>query len=193
LEGRWYVGGGAAFHQYYTINRPHSQVRPVYVAGGYYLKPRLALQAELQYGQRTEKRNGGESVIDGETVSIRSKEKTTSTALTLLARFSRSRPQRPLQFDWLLGVAWVHGQSSETITRTSATSQEDFHYTPVSSTSPHLVGGISLRYQLGPKVALSTEVVVNKNLQIPPFTVWGFTLGRGATLGLTYLFEPAKP
>ena len=187
-KGRWYAAAGAAYHLYFSIDRAYSQIRPAYVAGGYFINPRVAVQAELQYGQRSEERSGGKNVIDGETFAFLTKEKTTSTALTVLCRFSRSRPQRHLQFDWLLGLAWVHHESYETSTRTSATRSESRTVPGHSSTQPHLVGGIGLRYQLRPRLAVGTEVLISKNLRIFPYGVWGLLPGGGATMGITYWF-----
>ncbi|WP_216690391.1 outer membrane beta-barrel protein [Hymenobacter siberiensis] len=191
-KGRWYAGIGAAYHSYYSINQPHSRIYPAYVSGGYFITSRVALQADVQYGQRTEESSGGESVINGEAFTFRNLEVTTSTALTLLARFSH-RPQRPLQLEWLLGVAWVRGQVSTTITRTSATRSESFYYPDISATEPHVVGGLGLRYQLGPRLALGTEVLISKNLRIPPYGLLGLIPGGGAKVGLSYLFGPTKP
>ncbi|NVO33545.1 outer membrane beta-barrel protein [Hymenobacter sp. P5342] len=193
LKGRWYAGAGVASHKYFTLNGPTSQIRPAYVSAGYYLTPRVALQAELQYGQRTQQSNGGESVIDGETFSVRTKERIKSTALTVLLRYSGRRPQRPLQLDWLLGVAVVHGRSSETITRTSPTRSQSYTSPTRDLTEPHLVAGLGLRYQLGPHVAVGAQAVVNKNLRILPYGGFGMILGSGANLGVTYLFGPTKP
>jgi len=193
LKGRWYAGAGAAYHRYFTLNGPPSQIRPAYVSAGHYITPRVALQAEGQYGQRTQRRDYGESEIGGETVSIRTTERIKSAALTLLLRGSGRRPQRPLQLDWLLGLAVVHGRSVETITQTSPTRSQSYTSPTRVSTEPHLVAGLGLRYQLGPHVAVGAQAVVNKNLYILPYGGFGMILGRGANLGITYLFGPTKP
>ena len=192
-QGRWYVGGGAAFHQYFTLNRPYSlRISPAYVSGGYGITPRLAVQAEVQHGQRIEE-SSHQGVVDGELFTFEYKEQTTSTALSVLARFGRSQPQRKLQFDWLLGVAVVHARLAETTTRRSATRSNSYVYPVMSSTERHLVWGGGLRYRLGPRLAAETEVLVSKNLGIPPFGYWGLIPGGGATVGVSYLFGPAKP
>ena len=188
--GRWYVGGGAAI-SYFIIDWPYAQIKPAYLMGGYVVKPRLAIQAEAQYSRRNEESDGGNSVIDGEVFNFRTRAQTTSTALTVLARFSRSRPQRPLQFDWLLGLAIVRGSLSETVTRTSATRSERYVFPATSVTAPHLVAGISLRYLVGPRLAIGAEVLLNKNLYIPPYS-WGILPGGGASLGVSYLLGKDK-
>ena len=132
-------------------------------------------------------------MIDGETVSFRTKKRINSAALTVLMRCSGRRPQRPLQFDWLLGLAVVYGRSSETITRTSPTRSQSYTPPTARSTEPHLVVGIGLRYQPGLHWAVGTQVVANKNLQILPFPGFGWVLGSGANLGITDLLGPTKP
>ena len=188
---RWYVGGGAAIHSYFSIGAPYYRIKPAYLMGGYIVKPRLAIQAEAQYSRRNEESDGGNSVIDGEVFNFRTKSQTTSTALTVLARFSRSRPQRPLQFDWLLGLAIVRGSLSETVTRTSATRSERYVFPTTSATEPHVVAGVSLRYLVGPRLAIGAEVLLNKNLYIPPYS-WGIIPGGGASLGVSYLLGKDK-
>ena len=190
--GRWYVGGGAAIHNYFSIGAPYYQIKPAYLMGGYVVKPRLAIQAEAQYSRQNEESNGGNSMIDGEVFNFRTKSQTTSTALTVLARFSRSRPQRPLQFDWLLGLAIVRGSLSETVTRTSATRSERYVFPTTSATEPHVVAGISLRYLVGPRLAIGAEVLLNKNLYILPNNFFGFVPGKGANLGVSYLLGKDK-
>ena len=188
--GRWYVGGGAAI-SYFVLDCPYSQIKPAYLMGGYVVKPRLAIQAEAQYSRRNEESDGGNYMIDGEVFNFRTKSQTTSTALTVLARFSRSRPQRPLQFDWLLGLAIVRGSLSETVTRTSATRSERYVFPTRSVTEPHVVAGISLRYLVGPRLAIGAEVLLNKNLRILPYS-WGIIPGGGASLGASYLLGKDK-
>ena len=189
--GRWYVGGGAAIHNYFSINVPYGQIKPAYLMGGYVVKPRLAIQAEAQYSWRNEESDGGNYMIDGELLNFRTKYQTTGMALTVLARFSRSRPQRPLQFDWLLGLAIVRGSLSETVTRTSATRSERYVFPTRSVTEPHVVAGISLRYLVGPRLAIGAEVLLNKNLRILPYS-WGIIPGGGASLGASYLLGKDK-
>ncbi|AIZ64427.1 hypothetical protein PK28_13430 [Hymenobacter sp. DG25B] len=187
-SGRWYVGAGAGLHHYYSINRPYNQLKPAYVQVGYTIKPRVALQAEIQYGRRLqENRESGE--VDGELYDFYYKEDTRSTAVTVMARFSRSRPQRHLQFDWLLGLAVVRGTVRESSTRTSATQTDTYNYHPITATEPHLVGGIGLRYLMGPHWAIGTEILVSKNLQIPPISIWGLAPGAGANIGVSYLLK----
>ena len=164
--GRWYVGGGAAIHNYFTIAASYYQIKPAYLMGGYVVKPRLAIQAEAQYSRRNEEGDGGNSVIDGEVFNFRTKSQTTSTALTVLARFSRSRPQRPLQFDWLLGLAIVRGSLSQAVTRTSATRSERYVFPTTSATEPHVVAGVSLRYLVGPRLAIGAERVLSNKIEI---------------------------
>jgi len=190
--GRWYVGGGAAIHNYFSIGAPYYQIKPAYLMGGYVVKPRLAIQAEAQYSRQNEESNGGNSMIDGEVFNFRTKSQTTSTALTVLARFSRSRPQRPLQFDWLLGLAIVRGSLSETVTRTSATRSERYVFPTTSATEPHVVAGISLRYLVGPHLAIGAEVLLSKNLYILPNNFLGLIPGKGANLGVSYLLGKDK-
>ena len=190
--GRWYVGGGAAIHNYFTIAAPYYQIKPAYLMGGYVVKPRLAIQAEAQYSRRNEESDGGNSMIDGEVFNFRTKSQTTSTALTVLARFSRSRPQRPLQFDWLLGLAIVRGSLSATVTQTSATRSERYVFPTISVTEPHVVAGISLRYLVGPHLAIGAEVLLSKNLHILPNNFLGLVPGKGANLGVSYLLGKDK-
>ncbi|MCR5889070.1 hypothetical protein LRS06_15090 [Hymenobacter sp. J193] len=152
---------------------------------GYAIKPQLAIQAEIQYGRRLEEdRRSG--VVEGELYDFYYKEDTRSMAVTVLARFSRSRPQRHLQFDWLLGVAVVRGTLRETSTRTSATHSDTYTYVPIVNMEPHLMGGISLRYLLNPQLAVATEFMVSKNLHIAPTNIWGLAPGGGASLGVIY-------
>ena len=188
--GRWYVGGGAAI-SYFTITLPYSQIKPAYLMGGYVVKPRLAIQAEAQYSRQNEESNGGNSMIDGEAFNFRTKSQTTSTALTVLARLSRSRPQRPLQFDWLLGLAIVRGSQSSSVTRTSATRSERYVSPATSVTAPHVVAGVSLRYLVGSRLAIGAEVLLNKNLRILPYS-YGIFPGGGANLGVSYLLGKDK-
>ena len=190
--GRWYVGGGAAIHNYFSIGAPYYRIKPAYLMGGYIVKPWLAIQAEAQYSRRNEESDGGNSMIDGEVFNFRTKSQTTSTALTVLARFSRSRPQRPLQFDWLLGLAIVRGSLSETVTRTSATRSERYVFPTTSATEPHVVAGISLRYLVGPHLAIGAEVLLSKNLYILPNNFLGLIPGKGANLGVSYLLGKDK-
>ena len=109
----------------------------------------------------------------------------------MLARFSRSRPQRPLQFDWLLGLAIIRGSLSETVTRTSATRSERYVFPTTSATEPHVVAGVSLRYLVGPRLAIGAEVLLKKNLYITPYS-WGLIPGKGASLGVSYLLGKDK-
>jgi hypothetical protein len=185
---RWYVGAGAGFHHYYSINRPYNQLKPAYVQVGYTIKPRIALQAEIQYGRRV-KENRGSGEVDGELYDFYYKEDTRSTAITVMARFSRSRPQRHLQFDWLLGVAIVRGTVREFSSRTSSTHTDSYNYHPITATEPHLVGGMSLRYLIGPQWVLGTELLISKNLLIPPINIWGLAPGAGANIGVSYLLK----
>ena len=90
-------------------------------------------------------------------------------------------------------MAWVRGQVSSTVTRTSATRSESFFFPTISAIEPHVVGGFGLCHQLGPRLALGTEVRISKNLHIPPCGILGLLPGVGATGGLTYLFGPTKP
>ena len=186
------MGGGAAVHRYFTLNAPYYQLKPVYLMGGYIIRPRLAVQAEAQYQRQATESDGGNSVIGGVVYNYRTTSQNTSAALTLLARFSRSRFQRHLQFDWLLGVALVRGSVSEIITRTSATSSENYDFPTQTTTEPHLVGGISLRYLTGPRVAIAAELLLSKNMRIAPFS-YGITPGTGASLGVAYLLGKDKP
>jgi len=71
--GRWYVGGGAAIHNYFSIGAPYYQIKPAYLMGGYIVKPRLAIQAEAQYSRQNEESDGGNSVIDGEVFNFHTK------------------------------------------------------------------------------------------------------------------------
>ena len=190
--GRWYVGGGAAVHRYFTLNAPYYQLKPAYLICGYIIRPRLAVQAEAQYQRQAKESDGGTSVINGVVYNFRKTSYNTSAALTLLARFSRSRFQRHLQFDWLLGVALVRGSVSGIITRTSATRSESYTLPTQTVTEPHLVGGISLRYLIGPRVAITTELLLSKNMRIAPFS-YGIIPGTGASLGVTYLLGKDKP
>ena len=160
MGSRWYVGGGAAVHSYVSINKPYARTGSPYLMGGYVINPQLAIQAEVHYGRRNEESNGGNYMVDGELYNFSSKAQTTSTALLLLARFTRSRPQRHLQFDWLLGMAIVHGRLNETATRTSATRSDSYVYPTISATAPHLVGGIGLRYLVSPRFAIGTELLL---------------------------------
>ena len=190
MGSHWFVGGGAAVHSYININVPYSRTGPPYLMGGYIVDHRLAIQAEVHYGRRNEENNGGDYMVDGELYNFRSKAQTTSTALLLLARFTRSRPQRHLQFDWLLGMAIVHGRLNETNTRTSATRSDSYVYPTISSTAPHLVGGISLRYLVSPRFTIGTELLLSKSI---PFNYWTIIPGGGASLGVSYLLTPRKP
>ena len=131
-------------------------------------------------------------MIGGVVYNFRTTSQNTSAALTLLARFSRSRFQRHLQFDWLLGVALVRGSVSEIITRTSATRSESCDLPTQTTTEPHLVGGISLRYLTGLLVAITAELLLSKNMRIAPFN-YGITPGTGASLGVAYLLGKDKP
>lgn len=187
----WYVGTGATFHQYVSINRPYSRVEPVYILAGYTIKPKIALQAEARVGYYAETTSGGPSVINGETYDFRTKTETRSTAVTILARFTRSRIQQRFQFDWLAGFAIVHGRQNETIFRTSATHTDSYNYSVIKATQPHFVGGISLRYLFTPHIALGTQLLLNKNMTIPLFFGWGSPLA-GADVGVSYLFGNKK-
>lgn len=186
---QWYVGVGAAAHSYYSINRPYSRLRPAHLMVGYQVKPRVALQVELQHGRETDEEQYN-SMVNGENYTFLNQTKTRSTSVTLLARFSRSHPQRPLQFDWLLGVAAVHGREQDIIRRTSASGTDTYVYQPIQASAPHLVGGVSLRYLLGPHMVVNAQLVANKNLQIPPISLWGMVPGGGASLGVSYAFQP---
>ena len=186
------MGGGAAVHRYFTLNAPYYQLKPVYLMGGYIIRPWLAVQAEAQYQRQATESDGGNSVINGVVYNFRTKSQNTSAALMLLARFSRSRFRRHLQFDWLLGVALVRGSVSEIITRTSATRSESYDLPTQTTTEPHLVGGIGLRYLIGPRVAIATELLLSKNMRIAPFS-YGIISGTGANLGITCLLGKGKP
>jgi opacity protein-like surface antigen len=188
---QWYVGVGAAAHSYFSINRPYSRLRPAHITGGYYIKPRVALQIELQYGREIGEEQF-QSVVDGENVTFLNKTETRSTSVTLLSRFSRSQPQRHLQFDWLLGLAMVYGREQDTTSRTSASGTDTHVYQPILATAPHVVGGISLRYLAGAHVAFNAELLANKNLEIPPISIWGMIPGGGASLGVSYAFQPRQ-
>jgi hypothetical protein len=158
---------------------------------GYVASPKRALQVEAQYGQYS--RNiAYSSAGTGQPTDTYVTETTRSTALTALARFTRTRPEKKLQFDWLLGVALIRGVLSTTIVSTSTGQPTRYDYVPRRRISPHLVGGLSLRYLLGPRLALGTEVVLNKNLHIPPFNIVGFLPGYGANFGVSYRFPRAE-
>jgi hypothetical protein len=185
----WYVGAGAGYHRYFSLNEPHPQTQPVYLVAGFVASPKLALQVEAQYGQYS-RNTMYSSAGTGQPNDTYTTETTRSTALTALARFTRTRPEKRLHFDWLLGLALVRGVLSTTIISTSASQTTRYDYVPLRRTSPHLVGGLSLRYLLGPRLAVGTEVVLNKNLTIPPFCIECFLLGRGANFGASYRFGP---
>ncbi|QJX45659.1 outer membrane beta-barrel protein [Hymenobacter taeanensis] len=187
--GKWYVGAGAGYHYYYSINRPYVRARPVYLMGGYTVTPKVSLQAEVQYG-RVVNQTHNQGQVDGELYDFTYREETRSTAVTLLARFNRSQPSHHLQFDWLLGLAVVSGMQKDAAYRTSTTTgaSSAYYYQPIRETTPHLVGGLGLRYLLGPHLSIGGELLISKNTKIPPVSVWGLAPGFGANLGVSYRF-----
>jgi hypothetical protein len=189
LAGKWYAGAGAGYHYYYSINRPYVRAWPVYLMGGYTVTPKVSLQAEVQYGRQTEQ-TYYQGPVDGEVYDFTYREETRSTAVTLLARFNRSQPSRHLQFDWLLGLAVVNGMQKDAAFRTSTTTGTStaYYYEPIREITPHIVGGLSLRYLMGPHFSLGTQVLVSKNTKIPPISVWGLAPGAGANVGISYRF-----
>ena len=184
--------GGAA-HKYYARNLPFSEIHPAYVAAGYFLTPRVALQAKLQYGRRTHQGTGGRSVSNGQTFSFREQARIHSTALTVVLRRGLSRPHRRWQFAGLLGLAVVHGRSTETLTVTTPAGTQHSALPSNQSTEPHVVGGLGMGYRLGPRWAVGAEVLANINLLLPPSVANGKGLGSGVNAGITYGFGPAKP
>ncbi|WP_324674506.1 hypothetical protein [Hymenobacter sp. GOD-10R] len=185
----WYVGVGATYHSYNSVNRPYCEAEPLYLAIGYTIKPRVALQGEVRYSRQI-KNLSNTSVLNGETYTYRTERDTRSTAVTLLARFRKSQTQRRLQFDWLAGITIVHGREKETTFQTSSTYSQTYNYPINKAIQPHLVGGISLRYLLAPHVTLGTQLLLNKNL-VPFFFGWGTPFG-GADIGVSYLFGDRK-
>lgn len=190
--GQWYVGAGAGYHFYYSINRPHVWVQPVYLMGGYTISPKVSVQAEVQYGRNIQT-SYSQGEVDGKPYDFQYREETQGTAVTVLARFNRSRPDRHLQFDWLLGLALVNGVHKEASFRTSATTGEktSYYYQPIREVTPHLVGGLSLRYLIGPHLAVGAEAMLSKNMKIFPYSVLGLAPGLGATAGVSYRFGRA--
>ena len=191
--GRWYVGAGAAAHKYYARHLPFSEIYPAYVAAGYFLTPRLAVQAKLQYGERTHLSGGVTSVSNGQTFRFQAQARIHSTALTVVLRRGLSRPQRRWQFEGLLGLAVVHGRSTETLTATTPAGTQRSALPSNQSTEPHLVGGLGMSYWLGARWAVGAEVLANINLLLPPSVARGTGMGSGANAGITYRFGPAKP
>ena len=193
LRGRWYAGAGAATNKYFARRPPSSRIRPAYVSAGYCLTPRVALQAQLQYGQQTQHGLTGRSEVDGQVFRFETTERSKITALTVLMRYDLSRPQRRLQVAWVLGVAVVHNRSSNALTTTTPAGTQRRALPATRSTEPHAVGGLSGRYRLGPRWAVGTELVVNRNLLMSPFRSRRLLQGSGANVGVTYSFGPTKP
>ena len=193
LTGRWYAGASAATNKYFALHPPSSRIRPAYVSAGYCLTPRVALQAQLQYGQQTQNGVAGRSEVNGQVFSFQTTERSKSTALTVLMCHDLSRQQRRLQVAWLLGVAVVHVRSSNSLTITTPAGTQYNALPATQSMEPHAVGGLSGRYQLGLQWAVATELVVNRNLLMSPFRSRRFLQGSGANVGVTYLFGPTKP
>jgi hypothetical protein len=181
----WYVGAGATFHHYNSVNRPYSSVKPLYLAVGYTIKSRIALQAEFRNGRQIDN-SSNTSVLNGEIYTYRTETDTRTKAVTLLARFREGQVQQRLQFDWLVGLAIVYGREKETTFQTSATYSQTYNYPINKATQLHFVGGIGIRYLLTPHLTLGTQLLVNKNL-VPFFFGWGRPSG-GADIGISYIF-----
>ncbi|WP_125932495.1 hypothetical protein [Hymenobacter glacialis] len=192
---QWYVGAGAALQQYWDFNTPYVRLKPVNVLVGRSIGARTALQAALQFGGRNQEHSEqGTDYLTGEPYTRYTEEKTRGAAATLLVRFGRSRPQRHLQFDWLVGGTVLFGRERLNATTTKASGKESYKGPVNTSFSPHLVGGMSLRYLLGPHLALGTEFTLNRNIFIPPTSALGILLtGTGANVHLTYRLGPLRP
>lgn len=185
---QWYVGAGMALQQYWDFNTPYVRLKPVNVLVGRSIGLRTALQAAIQLGGHNhEHSEQGTDYLTGEPYTRYIEEKTRGAAATLLVRFSRSRPQRHLQFDWLVGGAVLFGRERLNATTTKASGKESYKGPVNTSFSPHLVGGISLRYLVGPRLSLGTELTLNRNVSIPLTSALGILLtGTGANFHLSY-------
>lgn len=190
--GRWYAGAGAVWRKYYARQLPFSQIQPAYAAAGYWLTPQVALQAELQYGARTQPMGGATSVSNGQTFAFHVQALIHSAALTVVLRRGLGRPARRLWAEAVLGLAVVHGQSTETLTATTPAGTQTSALPGHRSTEPHAVAGLGAGYRLGPRWAAVAEVTVHKNLLVP-FGAASGGLGSGANAGLTYRFGNATP
>jgi len=190
---QWNVGVGIAQQRYWYFNDPYVDLKPVNVLVGRSIGPRTALQAAIQFGGRNDERSEQGTDFSNEPYTLNVKEKMRGAAATLLVRFNRSRPQRRLQFDWLAGATIVYGVGRTKLTRTSANGTESSYDDVRTGLSPHLVGGISLRYLMGPHLSLGTELTLNRNIFIPPSGLGLLLTGTGANFHLSYRLGQAQP
>ena len=194
LKPQWYVGTGVALQQYWYFDSPYVRLKPVNVLVGRSIGSRTALQAAIQFGGHNDERSEQGKDFSNEPYTLNVKQQTRGAAATLLVRFNRSRPQRRLQFDWLAGAALVYGVGKTKATRTSANGTGSAYEEVRTSFSPCLVGGMSLRYLLGPHLSLGTELTLNRNVLIPLTSPLGILLtGKGANVHLTYRLGQLQP
>lgn len=179
---QYYAGMGGLVGSYQlTATRSNSVLAPQLV-GGVQLSPWLALEATMliQHDRTDQSSTGFYQPADtarNRTYPpgiFRSVYQQRTQALTLVARQALlRRPLGRLRLEALLGAALVHSDAygfNATIDQQTQATVRQQYYTRYDVTSCCLLLGPSVRYQLGPRLALAGEYVANFAPGGPPRT-----------------------
>lgn len=168
-----YVGLGGVAGSYQLAVRHENSVLAPQLVGGFWLSPRLALEASLTLSHdHTDQSSVGIYVRSDSArpaavrpAVFRSVHQQRTQALAITFRYALlPRPEQRLQFDALLGAAPVHSDVygfNATYDQATLATVRNAPYVRYDLTGGCLLLGPSLRYRLGPRLHATAEYVAN--------------------------------
>ncbi|AWM33098.1 outer membrane beta-barrel protein [Hymenobacter nivis] len=195
---RFYVGGQWAYHQYifnYSTFPNVTDVSPWYVNAGYYISPRLAVQAGIMYMHDTFTGGGAGVNSAGKPIADIRTDNTWNTLVPMLLRFTLIRTSdRRFSMDALAGG--TYGFSHGRLEQTETVAGQVIRYNLIEVRQPgfFLTVGLAGRFIFNRRWEIVGDWTYSRNTaNISKQSYWqaGVPNGRtrGLSLGVRYRFN----
>ncbi|GAA4034797.1 hypothetical protein GCM10022409_19070 [Hymenobacter glaciei] len=184
---KWYVGGQvSANHQVYIVGQGMGFGAPTTTVGGYggyQLSPQLAVQAGLSYGRGS---TPAEAPSGQFNYYPQAEYVTSLLTLPVLLRWDYVTQPRRFRLE---GLAGLHVSYFNLRQRSGHLQTEPRFVTDSRGVNGYLDLGLGGRVQLGSRLEVAADLLLNVNLQHPSNFYFPLAPGGSAALGLHYRLQ----